>query len=558
MIELSVVIATFNRAGRLKSCLDALEAGAAGLDAASLETVVVVDGSTDATAQVLAGRAAPSLRVVWQENSGQARALNRGVAEAAGRYCLLLDDDILARPGMVAEHLRAQRESGGVLAAGRLGLRLPAGADWYARRFAEGWARHYARLDSGEIGPTADVCYGGNLSFPRDAFLAAGGFATDLPRGYDVELAHRLIARGLSPRYLREAEGVQDERKTWRELLADEEASGAGAVALYRREPATLPWAGLADFHRAGAASILGRRLLLALGAPAAALGVLGPVLDRVGRGPWFRFVRAYAFWRGVRKAASAEMWRAATGAVPILMYHAFSKSPEPPSRFVVAAREFEWQLGWLARSGYRTLGLAEYVRARREHRLPPPRTVVVTFDDGYSDNGAIAAPLLAAGGCGATVFLVTGSMGDANGWDAGSVLSGRPILSWDEARALERSGLRFAPHGRSHRAMEGLSDEELFDEIGGAWTAMRRELEDPVPVLAFPFGRNDAAARAAAEGIGLHAACTAKPGRNTLRTPLFALRRSEIGGDTGRWRFRLAVWFGDTHPVRNRRRLRS
>ena len=92
---------------------------------------------------------------------------------------------------------------------------------------------------------------------------------------------------------------------------------------------------------------------------------------------------------------------------------------------------------------------------------------------------------------------------------------------------------------------MAGLADDELVAEIGGAWTALQRELRRPVPVVAFPFGLHDAPARAAVERLGLLGACTAKPGRNTLLTPVYALRRAEIGGETGRLRFRLSVWFG-------------
>jgi peptidoglycan/xylan/chitin deacetylase (PgdA/CDA1 family)/GT2 family glycosyltransferase len=559
MIELSVVIATFNRAERLKACLDALGSQTLGGGAGDFEVVVVVDGSTDATRGLLASYPAPfPLKVVWQENAGQPSAANRGVAEATGRFCLLIDDDIIARPELVAEHLRAQRETGGSLAAGRLSLRMPADTDWYTRRFAAGWARHYARLDAGEIQLTAAECYGNNLSFPRAAFLAVGGFVVDLARGYDVELAHRLIAAGLAPRYLPRAEGVQDERKTWRQLLRDEAGAGASVVTMYRRDPSTLPVGGLADFYRAGPASVACRRLLLALGVPAAALGALGPALDRVSRGRWYRFVRQYAFWRGVRRAATREHWRGFTGAVTILLYHAVAVPGERPTRFVVAARELVWQMRWLARAGYRVLDLEEYVRARREHLLPPARSVVITFDDGYTDNGAIAAPILARHGFRGTIFLVTERVGDANRWDAEGALAARPILSWEEIRELERAGLRFAPHGRSHRAMEGLAADELAGEIGGAWSALRQELRHPVPVLAFPFGLHDVPARGAAKSLGLWGACTAKPGRNTLLTPVYALRRAEIGGKTSRLRFRLAVWFGDARPIRNRRRLRS
>ncbi|MGE5276671.1 MAG: glycosyltransferase [Acidobacteriota bacterium] len=559
--ELSVVIPTYNRAERLRACLDALNAQTlvAETAAGAFEVVVVVDGSTDGTRELLARYPASfPLKVLWQENAGQASARNRGIGEAAGRFCLLIDDDIVASPGLVREHLRAQRETGGVLAAGKLTLRIPARAGWYARRYAAGWAAHYERLDTGRKPPTADACYGGNLSFPRAAFLAVGGFAVDLRRGHDIDLARRLVAHGLVPRYLPLAEAVQDERKTWQELLRDLEAAGASVVSLYRRDPSTLPVSGLADFRRAGSVSVACRRGLLALGVPTAVLGALGPALDHVTRGRWYEFLRQYAFWRGARHAASREEWLGLTSAVTILLYHAFGASGERPSRFVVAQGEFAWQMRWLARAGYRVLGLEEYVRARRENGLPPPRSVIVTLDDGYADNGAIAAPILARHRFPATIFLVTDRVADANRWTAEGALAARPTLSWEEIRGLERAGLRFAPHGRSHRAMEGLTGEELSDEIGGAWAALRRELTQPVPVLAFPFGLHDAAVRAAAESLGLRGACTAKPGRNSFLTPLFALRRAEIGGDTGRLRFRLAVWFGDTRPVRNRRRLRS
>jgi peptidoglycan/xylan/chitin deacetylase (PgdA/CDA1 family) len=315
---------------------------------------------------------------------------------------------------------------------------------------------------------------------------------------------------------------------------------------------------GLADFHGAGQASVACRRILLALGVPAAALGAPGPVLDRLSHGRWYRFVRQYAFWRGVRRAATREQWRGLTGAVTILLYHAVTVPGERPTRFVVAAREFAWQMRWLADAGYRVLSLEEYVRSRRDNRLLPARSVVITFDDGYADNGAIAAPILARYGFGATIFLVTDNVADANRWDAEGALAARPTMSWEEIRALERAGLGFAPHGRSHRPMKGLKDDELASEIGGAWTVLRRELSRPVPVLAFPFGLHDPPARAAADSLGLWGACTAKPGRNTLLTPVYALRRAEIGGETDRLRFRLSVWFGDGHPIRDRQRLRS
>src|SRR5262249_27357899 len=145
------------------------------------EVVVVVDGSTDGTREMLATYQSPHpLRVIEQANAGQCRALNRGVAEATGEACLLLDDDIVASPALVAEHLAAQREGGGVLGVGRLEMEVSPDADWHLRQIQQGWHRHYTALDAGHATVGIADCYSGNLCLPRAAFLAVGGFAEDL------------------------------------------------------------------------------------------------------------------------------------------------------------------------------------------------------------------------------------------------------------------------------------------------------------------------------------------------------------------------------------------
>lgn len=62
--------------------------------------------------------------------------------------------------------------------------------------------------------------------------------------------------------------------------------------------------------------------------------------------------------------------------------------------------------------------------------------------------------------------------------------------LSWDEARRLERRGIRFAPHSHSHRIMSRLSDAEAAEEIRRSWSLLRRELTNPAPIFCYPTGR--------------------------------------------------------------------
>jgi glycosyltransferase involved in cell wall biosynthesis len=89
--DVSVVIATYN-------CADLLERAvrsASCLAGARCQIVIVDDGSTDHTGDVIARLQGnlPRLRVISQPNRGLSSARNAGIREASGRYILLLDAD---------------------------------------------------------------------------------------------------------------------------------------------------------------------------------------------------------------------------------------------------------------------------------------------------------------------------------------------------------------------------------------------------------------------------------------------------------------------------------
>lgn len=77
-----------------------------------LELIVVDDGSTDHTREVVAGFDDPRVRYIYQENQGQAGARNTGIAHVRGEYVCFLDDDDLWLPGCLQTALSAlQRRS---------------------------------------------------------------------------------------------------------------------------------------------------------------------------------------------------------------------------------------------------------------------------------------------------------------------------------------------------------------------------------------------------------------------------------------------------------------
>ena len=106
---LTIQLCTYNRA----HLLDRVLRGCFEQTNHDYEVILVNDGSSDTTEQVIAGLKALSpvpFTVITQENRGLARSRNAGIAQARGRRIAFIDDDVLPMPNFVAEHLRTDAE----------------------------------------------------------------------------------------------------------------------------------------------------------------------------------------------------------------------------------------------------------------------------------------------------------------------------------------------------------------------------------------------------------------------------------------------------------------
>ena len=93
-VVLTVVIPTYNMQGFLNRCLDSLIVDSALMD--SLEVPVINDGSKDNSsviAHTYQDRFPYTFRVIDKENGNYGSCINRGLAEAKGKYIKVLDAD---------------------------------------------------------------------------------------------------------------------------------------------------------------------------------------------------------------------------------------------------------------------------------------------------------------------------------------------------------------------------------------------------------------------------------------------------------------------------------
>ena len=106
-------------------------------------------------------------------------------------------------------------------------------------------------------------------------------------------------------------------------------------------------------------------------------------------------------------KWAAASHAVVAGSALSILIFHRVLEGPDPLFPEEVDRARFDRLMGMVAHS-FRVVTLGQALVSLEQGRLAP-RTLAITFDDGYADNAEIALPILERHGLVATFFVATG-----------------------------------------------------------------------------------------------------------------------------------------------------
>ncbi len=218
------------------------------------------------------------------------------------------------------------------------------------------------------------------------------------------------------------------------------------------------------------------------------------------------------------------------THALPILMYHNIAQAPRDlrvyRSLFVSPAA-FARQMWLLHRLGYTGLSMSAampYLRGERTGRV-----VVITLDDGYADNLDAALPVLQRHGFSATCYVVSGSIGRYNQWDAERLGLRKPLMSTEQLREWHRGGMEVGAHTQSHPRLTQCSDAQLRDEIHGCKATLEDRLGAPVTQFCYPYGDADDRVAGVAREAGYAAATTTRRGRARAGMDPWQLPRIQI-----------------------------
>ncbi|ANE52451.1 glycosyltransferase family 2 protein [Flavisolibacter tropicus] len=196
-MTVSVIIPTYNGGHKLPKLLKALE----HQTFKGFELLIVVDGSTDSTIEVLKNlQSTLPFTVIEQTNKGRAAVRNNGAKAAKGQLLIFFDDDMMPLDDCVEKHFYHHQQHPVSILTG--GLQEPIDKNTpdfsiYKSFLSKKWTDQLESIKDGLLKPESIFLTAANFSISRQTFLAIGGFDEQLFDAEDFDLAVRAAKAGV-------------------------------------------------------------------------------------------------------------------------------------------------------------------------------------------------------------------------------------------------------------------------------------------------------------------------------------------------------------------------
>jgi glycosyltransferase involved in cell wall biosynthesis len=201
-MTISVIIPTYNGAHKLPVILEALRKQTLQPN----EIIIVVDGSTDHTKEVLDhyGVQIPNLKTFYQSNKGRAAVRNAGASKASGELLVFFDDDMEPEEHCIQKHAEHHSRISNSVLTGATPDKVSKN-DKDIQQFKAWLSRKWTKTlkkSQGEPLQRNNIFLGAaNFSISKELFFQLGGFDEQLTDAEDFDFAVRAFEKGVSLYY---------------------------------------------------------------------------------------------------------------------------------------------------------------------------------------------------------------------------------------------------------------------------------------------------------------------------------------------------------------------
>jgi peptidoglycan/xylan/chitin deacetylase (PgdA/CDA1 family) len=244
-----------------------------------------------------------------------------------------------------------------------------------------------------------------------------------------------------------------------------------------------------------------------------------------------------------VAAAAAPIVPRADTaGSVACLCYHRFEPGK---GELIINPAEFEAEMKKIKDLHLNVISMQDFLAWRRGEKSIPPRSILISLDDGWISGYTEAWPILKKYKFPFTMFIYTDYV-------RGGPKSGGKSMSWEQLGDMRDAGVDIECHTVTHsdlrRAKHGKTAEQYADylktELVTSKDIIEQHLAIKVSAIAYPYGNYSTEVEEMCKEAGYEAAFTVNPQKITFTSPPYTLGRYAIDGLTPKV-FDAAVDFG-------------
>jgi len=212
------------------------------------------------------------------------------------------------------------------------------------------------------------------------------------------------------------------------------------------------------------------------------------------------------------------------------LMYHSITPGTSTPAwAWALSIQNFNDQLSVLEDFGWTTACANELNDGINNL---PPRTILITFDDGYADN-MLAFEQLVKHKMNATWFVVSNDIGQLSSWNDKNAPRLK-LLDRSQLLEMQDAGMEIGSHTHSHCRLTQTTQQQIDFELSHSQSYLSNLLNKPVTSLAYPYGLYNQAVLSATRATGYKVAFTTNSGFGLVDNNHLEVRRISImSGDS-------------------------
>jgi len=184
----------------------------------------------------------------------------------------------------------------------------------------------------------------------------------------------------------------------------------------------------------------------------------------------------------------------------------------------------FKSHMKQIKEKGLAVISMQDFLAWRRGEKTIPPKSVLITIDDGYLSGYEVGLPILKEYHFPATYFIYTNF-----------VNKGGKSMTWDQITELRDAGMEIGSHTVSHFDLRHKPktsndyDAWLKDEVETSKQILEEKLGIKVATIAYPYGYNNEKVRAAVQAAGYDAGFSVYGQRLGMNTNAFTLGRYDV-----------------------------